>query len=313
MTDAKTMPSERLLRAYNSGYGDMKETRAILDELWLAVFPAAVSEVRGGGDAVEMIRENARRIYASDPIAYPWSDIAASIEAERAEAQRRVDREAISHGATLDQRDAAEYSLAAELRAHGETKKRLEVERLDLSKSVTELDGLRTKLEAADRELGRFRDGNTIEGDGIIDAQLRAQSNDGLRDAVNGLRELVLAQVRFDKENAVPSGDIRRVCLQAVADQLGCLLAEYPAPSPGPERQGDTEVAEVDVALPHRETHPVVRKSELTELQSRIDRALSLLHGEQPDRDKWSAWGRGFLDDLISALDGTFESAEVAK
>jgi hypothetical protein len=130
-----------------------------------------------------------------------------------------------------------------------------------------------------------------------------------------------LLQSQFDR--AISQRDQLQSRIEAAAQIMRGKKHSYLAPSImgdalealGFDRDGnEVGSAGLDVALPHRETHSVVRKSELAELQVRIDKALNILHGEQSDRDKWSAWGRGFLDSLITTLDGTaVETPEAAK
>jgi hypothetical protein len=123
------------------------------------------------------------------------------------------------------------------------------------------------------------------------------------------------AAVFPDREEAREGGDTK--CpfdpLGVAGELLLVSLAAHPSPSEAVESDCWTK-AERDQFFEDRGRQVEELFMERAELQVRIDKALDMLHGEGPERDKWSAWGRGFLDSLITTLDGTaVETPEAAK
>jgi hypothetical protein len=248
----ETRPSDRLdnLSPPDDFIGELNRLYHAIVELQGRTAPVATEQ----GDAVEMLRELRRDITA------PWSHhidaIIAAIEAERSKP---------SAIAETWQRNClrAEQDLAAEKRAHNSALGKLEVERLDLSKAVTECDHLRAQLaEAETVALSAIEDGQRLleQRDGARQLLVEAKEEQERLRRWNTDTNALLNRERWEHENAVEklraqSSDGLREAILAVrlawnADQsdeffanrkalfaVWNILAAHPASEPA-EKEG---------------------------------------------------------------------------
>lgn len=238
--------------------------------------PAAPAEP-SEGDAVEMLREmrwHITGISACFPWAHHIDPVIAAIEAERA-----------AFGRTLKALSDTESALAAEKRAHGETREAWQNARELVLRREAECRAVEAKLAETE-------------------PKLRAQSSDGLREAVDGLckRWAVAFSTGVKGDHAT--------FYYECSSELRSLLAAHPASEPA-ERGGekcmqcggklagfddcykcDTEELRSQLAAEVKrreaaEEHAVTAnriweersRNGIAALQARIDKAVSQLRG----------------------------------